>query len=145
MNCNFQNAPSSLRFTINPRESRPKSACESNSCRLYQLDGDFYDHVPKYVLFESWNSFTLSKVIKNHHFPSESCRYLSALLTNRVERAKKNRWAQRWVRNNNATFTKFNMEINYQSFALFYLSDYYYLILMFTFPYNPFYPVMYIM
>lgn len=48
------------------------------------------------------------------------------------------------VRNDNATFAKFNIEINYQSFAHFYLSDYY-LIPMFTFPYNPFYPVMYIM
>lgn len=42
---------------------------------------------------------------------------------------------------NNATVIvlKFNIEINYLSFALFYLSDYYYMIPLFTFPHNPFY------
>ena len=39
---------------------------------------------------------------------------------------------------NNVDFMKFNIEINYLSFALFYLSDYY-LIPLFTFSYS-FYP-----
>lgn len=45
---------------------------------------------------------------------------------------------QRWA-TTTMCILKFNIEINYLSFALFYLSDYY-LILLFTFPYNPFYP-----
>lgn len=92
----------------------------------------FYEYEILFIVKHEKFFHIFSKVIENGKCESKRC----------------NRWvcsAKRCVFvcstvsfNNNVDFMKFNIEINYLSFALFYLSDYY-LIPLFTFSYS-FYP-----